>query len=80
MPIDRAMLEEHLTMAERHVAQGERHVARQREIVAKLERHGHDTRSAKELLVQFQELQALHIADRDRLRHELGLDAAGVAR
>ena len=80
MPIDRVLLEDHLTMAERHVAQGERHVARQRELVAQLERRGHDTLSAKELVVQFQELEELHIADRDRLRHELGLDAAGVAR
>jgi hypothetical protein len=41
--------------------------------VARLERDGHDPSQAMHMLQQFQELQALHIADRDRLRKELGL-------
>jgi hypothetical protein len=73
MPIERAILEEHLTLAETHVAQGIEHVARQREVIAKLERGGLSTLQAVGTLVQFQELLHLHIADRDRLRRELGL-------
>lgn len=70
--MDRGILEEHLAQAERHVAQGEKHVAKQRAIVAELERDGHDTVAAHDLLRQFEELQALHVADCDRLRSELG--------
>ena len=39
-----------LVQAERHVTLGEHHIARQREIIAKLERNGHDSTKAKELL------------------------------
>jgi hypothetical protein len=71
--MDRAILEEHLAQAERHVLQGERHLGRQREIVAGLKGHGSDWRAAMDLLHRFEEMQALHIAGRDRLRSELGL-------
>ena len=70
--MDRALWEEHLTLAETHVAQGERVVARQHEIIAELARGGHDTASAVDLLASFQELLTLHKRDRDRLRAELG--------
>jgi hypothetical protein len=73
MPIDRAILEQHLTLADHHVAQGTEHVARQRELVAKLERGGPPLLHAIDTLAQFQQLLDLHIADRDRLRRELGL-------
>ena len=73
--MNRELLERSLAQAERHVIQGERHVARQRDLVARLERDGHDTSQAIQLLRQFQELQALHIADRDRLRKLLRLSA-----
>lgn len=69
--MDRAVLEDHLAQAERHVAEGARHVARQRELVAELKNHGHDWRAAMELLQEFEQMQALHIADRDRLLKEL---------
>jgi len=62
---------EHLAQAERHVAQGELHLIRQREIIDELERGGHDTASARDLLLKLEETQALHIADRDRIRAEL---------
>jgi len=71
MPIDRATIEQHLTLAEKHVAQSIAHVARQRELVAKLEREGHDTLLATDTLAQFEGLLDLHIADRDRLRRAL---------
>jgi hypothetical protein len=69
--MDRATIELHLTQAERHVSEGERHIKRQRELVAELERDGHDISKAVSLLARFQEMQELHVADRDRLRNEL---------
>jgi hypothetical protein len=69
--MDRATILKHLAVGERHVAQGERHIARQKQIIAELDRDGHDTTRAIELLATFQATQALHIADRDRLRNEL---------
>ena len=58
-------------MARRHVATGEQNVARQREIVATLERGGHNSLVAKSLLASFEELQNMHIAHRDRLEKAL---------
>jgi hypothetical protein len=69
--MDRAMIEEHLAQAERHVAVGEHHIALQRERVARLERDGHDFTQASALLTNFEELQAIYIADRDRLEGKL---------
>jgi arginine repressor len=71
--MDRELLENSLEKAQRHVAKAERHVASQRELVAQLEREGHDSSQANKLLRQFAELLAIHIADRDRLRKELGV-------
>lgn len=65
------MLERHLALAEQHVTEGERIVARQRELLAELQRDGHNTISARELLALFESVQATHTADRDRLRAEL---------
>jgi Spy/CpxP family protein refolding chaperone len=67
----RDMLLDHLAQARRHVAQGEQHVMRQRELVAEMERDGHDTAQSRALLKQFEELLALHVADRDRMEREL---------
>jgi hypothetical protein len=61
----------HLEMAERHVAEGEQHLARQRKLIAELERDGHDTALAIELLHEFERTQASHIEERDRIRAEL---------
>jgi hypothetical protein len=69
--MDRAMKERHLALAERHVAQGERHIAQQRQLIAQIEQRGIDSKLARDLLQQFEEMQALHTADRDRLRQEL---------
>jgi hypothetical protein len=69
--MDRALLQLHLAEAERHVAVGERNLLRQRYLIATLERDGHDTTDAVALLTSFSELQAIHIADRDRLLREL---------
>lgn len=71
--IRRQAMMDHLLQVEHHVMQGERHVERQREIVAKLEQiDPEEAARALELLAQFEQMQAMHIADRERLRHELG--------
>ena len=69
--MDRRTIAERLTMAERHVAEGRGHIELQQDIVAELERDGHDSTLARMLLATLQETQALHIGDRDRLQREL---------
>jgi hypothetical protein len=66
--MDQAMLQEHLAQAERHVVEGEGVIALQRDVVAQLERDGHDSTDAMLLLYQFEEIQCLHVAHRDQLR------------
>jgi gluconate kinase len=68
----RAAIMDHLLQIEHHVMQGERHIERQREIVAKLERSDvGQAGQARELLAQFEQMQVMHVADRDRLRKSL---------
>jgi len=67
----------HLAQAEKHIAEGEQHLARQRELIAELERDGHDTTTAIELLHTFEQSQAGHVADRDRIRAELSNTETG---
>ena len=62
-----------LAKAERDVLEGERRIARLREIVAELKRDGERSWDATELLRRYEALQSIHIANRDRLRKELGL-------
>ena len=64
------MLKRHLAEAEEHIATGEKNIARQRDLIAQLERDGHDTASARNFLGEFEQLQALHIAERERLLRE----------
>ena len=72
MPVfDRAMLKRHLRQAEEHIATGEKNIARQWELIAKLERDNHDTAHARAILDQFEELQEMHLADRERILREL---------
>jgi hypothetical protein len=48
-----------------------RHVENQRIIIANLERGGHDTLQAESLFRTFEDMLALHVVHRDRLRKEL---------
>jgi cell division protein FtsX len=75
--MDREMHLENLAMVERHVAKGIRQVERQREIANKLERDGHPgaAHEARKLLTQFEEIQALHIAHRERILKKLAEDS-----
>ena len=67
-----SLIQVHLALLEEQVVQGDRHIARQRDIVELLSRGGYDTADARALLQEFEESQAMHLADRDRLRAELG--------
>jgi hypothetical protein len=69
--MNRSALLERLAHACRDIAIGEQNIVRLREIIARLERDGHDSSTAKELLARFEELQQRPIADRDRLEKEL---------
>jgi hypothetical protein len=65
--MDRATTAEHLRRVEGHVTQGEGHLSRQRAIIKTLEDHGTDSREARKLLRTFEEVQAFHVAEKDRL-------------
>jgi hypothetical protein len=69
--MDRATLEKDLTQAEAHVAKGQERIALQLEIIAELEREGHDTAPAKDMLASFEKTQAMHVANRDRIASKL---------
>jgi hypothetical protein len=61
-----------LALALRNVAQTEMHIAQQHESIETLERLGLDASALKGALIQFEELRAMHIADRDRLKEGTG--------
>ncbi len=70
--MDREMELGHLALAEKAVIEGERHIQHQEQVVAELDRDGHDTREALALLATFRRLQAEHVAHRDFLLRKLG--------
>ncbi len=72
LPKDRDTLEQRLAHVEGYMTMSRRHVASQRTFAAELLRDGHDASQALALLLRFEELEQLHIADRHRLREELG--------
>ena len=80
---DVSMLLDHLAKAEKHVEQGQRLVDEQRSRLERAQRADLDVTAFKRTLRLLEETQALHVADRDRLRarlHELrtAADAAVV--
>jgi hypothetical protein len=68
--MDRAMVLEHSQLAKRHVRGGAARTARQRELLARLERDGHDTKEGRCLLDNFEETQRMFLADLDRILDE----------
>ena len=65
------MILAHLELAKEHVAEGEEHIRRQHQMMAELERDGHDITMALEVLNTLEQAQALHLAGRDRLTKKL---------
>jgi hypothetical protein len=70
--MNRAAWQEHLAQIEWHIVEAEKRVARQREIVSELERAGRRATAARGLLAAFETLLSMHLADRQRVRRELG--------
>jgi len=69
--MDRPMQLRHLEEAERHVVRGERLISEQKLRIANLERDGHDSTTARELLETYRALQDEHLKNRDRIIKEL---------
>lgn len=67
----RVLLMDHLEQAKRHVEQGARLVAESRARLAHMRSLGLDAGLHEESLAQMEEIQRLHVAERDRLRAEL---------
>lgn len=63
-----------LAQAERHIAEGRETIARQEQIVAELDRDGHDTSAAWALLRAFRNSMEQHLDHRNRLLAQLGLE------
>jgi hypothetical protein len=72
LPTDREALVQRLAHVEGYMTMSKRHIASQRTFAAELSRDGHDASQALALLLRFEELEQLHIADRHWLREELG--------
>ena len=72
--MDRALWEKHLALADEHVAQAEHIVAGQKRVLAELTRDRHPTAMAASTLAVYEDLLALHIQDRDRIKRDLEAD------
>lgn len=70
--MDPRLIREHLAEAERHLALSDLHIARQIQIVDELERDGHPTALALDLLATYRAVHATHLIHRDTIRKELG--------
>ena len=62
----------HFASAEKAVIEGERHIQHQEQVVAELDRDGHNTAEALALLATFRKIQAQHVPHRDFLLRNLG--------
>lgn len=69
-------LQRDLAKAEARLREGEQHILHQREVVQDLEAHRRDPALAQRLLDTFLELQATHLADRDRIAAAIETEAA----
>jgi len=70
--INRSLLLSQLIATERLISAVAQNVLRQKSLIEELERRGHDSTYARALLHRLDEMQALRIADRDRMQAELG--------
>jgi hypothetical protein len=69
--LNRRIMEMALNSARRHATLGDGDLVRQRTVIDDLERHGHDSSLAWKLLQTFEQLQAMHVAEIERLEREL---------
>ena len=68
---DRSTIERHLQKTLQHVSVGATLIDRQRTIVATLADHRRPSDTARKLLEELEAIQAMHMAQRDRLIDEL---------
>ena len=66
--MDRGLLFKLLDQAEQRVSQGDAHVREQRRRIRGLQHKGLDTAESVALLALFEDMLAMHVADRDRLK------------
>jgi hypothetical protein len=71
-PVNREARLERLEAIDRQIAVGKEHIARQRQIIDDLDREGHDTSAAKELLGKQLATHAAHEDYRRAIVEELG--------
>jgi len=69
-------LQRDLAKVEARLREDEQHILHQRAVVQDLEAHHRDPALAQRLLDTFLELQATHLADRDRIAAEIEAEAA----
>ncbi len=69
---DRLRVRQELSELETSIAEGAGRIARQEHLIAELERDGHDTVTAREILETFRQTLALHQETKKRLLLELG--------
>lgn len=74
-----ALIRNHLDAGERHIIRAKQHVARQVEIVKRLEKGGHDTRRARDLLTTFDKILNSYAAVCERLVQEESRALRGLA-
>src|SRR5262249_289322 len=68
----RSLLLDQLTRTENHIRSDAQHLLGQQSIVAELERRGEDSTQARSFLRHLEEMMAMRLADRDRMRTALG--------
>ena len=69
--MDLRLIQGHLAEAERHLARSEAHIARQIEILDRLERDGHSTDLALEVLATLRAVHATYVSHCNLIRNEL---------
>jgi len=69
--MDLRIIQEHLAQAERHLALSDRHIGRQIEIIDELERDGHPTALALEVLATYRAVHATYLIHHETIRKEL---------
>ena len=76
---ERHLLLGQLIATERHISAVAHKLLRQESMIEELERRGEDTTYARSLLRQLSEMQAMRMADRDRMRAALSDPSPPVA-
>jgi hypothetical protein len=69
--MDRSLLLDQLARTERHISSDAQLLQQQQALIEELERRGESTDHARSLLQRLKEMQAMRIADRDRMRAAL---------